>query len=123
MGFHFLLKGISRPRTEPRSPALQVDPLLTEPPGKPCVYVWGLRKNALTFFRLSDEGVNHPQKNKGKNLWFVYDKKTNDRYRNYKINISSGLALHQFHYLFSYALSHFIQMEEARNHRIEDSQV
>ena len=100
-----------------------MDFLPTEPPGKPCVYVWGSGKNAFTFFRLSDEGVNHPQKNKGENLWFVYDKKTNDRYRTFKIKMSSGLVLHQFHYLFAYGLSLFIQMEEARNHRIEDSQV
>ena len=32
---HALLQGISNPGIEPRSPALQADSLVSEPPGKP----------------------------------------------------------------------------------------
>ena len=37
---HFLLQGTSRPRIKPRSPALQADSLLSEPPGEPNLSVF-----------------------------------------------------------------------------------
>ena len=38
MGYHFLLQeDLSKPGTEPMSPALSADPLPFEPPGKPPV--------------------------------------------------------------------------------------
>ena len=37
---HFLLQGTSRPRIKSRSPVLQADSLLSEPPGKPNLSVF-----------------------------------------------------------------------------------
>ena len=43
VGSHFLLQGdLPNPGLEPRSPTLQADSLLSEPPGKPMLHI-GMR--------------------------------------------------------------------------------
>ena len=57
VGCHALLQGdLPNPGTKPRFPALQVDSLLSEPPGKPSGFPWPLPKRTPAFWAAGGQG-------------------------------------------------------------------
>ena len=70
-------RGSSRPRIEPRSPALQADTLTSEPPGKPSNYFRQETKSTWQLNQVKKVEIKHNIRTTAKTL-MVYEEETQE---------------------------------------------